>query len=115
MKEKKLPFRLAVSDICRIFAAKYGIMGTIITSRGNRSLSTEQIGSKLRNVVEIIDTPLDVVKGRNIIRRVEKILMPNGRYRFPITYIDRTPGFWRASVIEESERKAKELDVSFKL
>ena len=50
----------------------------------------------------------------HVIRRVEKILMPNGRYRYPVTYIDKTPGFWLGSVIEESERKAKELDVDFR-
>jgi len=67
-----------------------------------------------RRVVEVTDTPLDLVAGRNIIRRVEKILMPNGRYRYPVTYIDKTSGFWFGSVIEESERKAKELDVNFR-
>lgn len=67
-----------------------------------------------RKVVNVTDTPLNLVEGRNVIRRVEKILMPNGRYRYPVTYIDMTPGFWRASVIEESERKAKELDINFK-
>jgi hypothetical protein len=66
-----------------------------------------------RNVVEVTDTPLNLVAGRNVIRRVEKILMPNGRYRYPVTYIDKTPGFWLADVIEESERKAKELDTTF--
>lgn len=68
---------------------------------------TEKI---VRKVIEVIDTPLDIIAGRNIIRRVEKILMPNGRYRYPVTYIDKTPGFWLSSIIEESERKAKEVD-----
>ena len=67
-----------------------------------------------RNVVEVTDTPIDLVTGRKVIRRVEKILMPNGRYRYPVTYIDKTPGFWLADVIEESERKAKELDATFR-
>ena len=67
-----------------------------------------------RWVVDVTDTPLNLVAGRNVIRRVEKILMPNGRYRYPVTYIDKTPGFWLGSVIEESERKAKELDVDFR-
>lgn len=67
-----------------------------------------------RMVVDVTDTPLNLVAGRNVVRRVEKILMPNGRYRYPVTYIDKTPGIWLGSVIEESERKAKELDVNFK-
>lgn len=46
---------------------------------------------KLRNVVEVTDTPIKTVGGRRLIRRVEKILMPNGRYRYPVTYIDMTP------------------------
>ena len=68
----------------------------------------------LRKVVQVTDTPLDFIAGRKIFRRVEKILMPNGRYRYPVTYIDKTPGFWLASVIEESERKAKEMDADFR-
>lgn len=64
----------------------------------------------LRKVVEITETPLDVVRGRNVVRRVEKILMPNGRYRYPVTYIDRTPGGWPASIIDEAERIAREND-----
>ena len=46
-----------------------------------------------RRVVEIIDTPIRATNGRPLIRRVEKILMPNGRYRQPVTYIDMTPGY----------------------
>lgn len=37
----------------------------------------------VRKVIEVTDTPLNLVAGRNVIRRVEKILMPNGRYRYP--------------------------------
>lgn len=69
----------------------------------------------VRKVIEVTDTPLNLVPGRNVIRRVEKILMPNGRYRYPVTYIDKTPGIWRGRIVEESERKAKELDINFKL
>ena len=46
-----------------------------------------------RNVVEITDTPIETVGGRKLIKREEKILMPNGHYRTPVTYIDMTPGF----------------------
>ena len=60
----------------------------------------------IRKVVEVTDPPIETVGGRKLIRRVEKILMPNGRYRYPVTYIDKTPGFrvisreeWQASRI----------------
>lgn len=73
-------------------------------------VSPEATAHTVRKVVEITDTPIDVVGGRKIIRRVEKILMPNGRYRYPVTYIDRTPGGWPFSIIEETERMARETD-----
>lgn len=49
--------------------------------------------NSVRKVVEVTDTPIETVGGRKLIRRVEKILMPNGRYRTPVTYIDMSPGF----------------------
>lgn len=62
--------------------------------------------STVRKVVEVTETPIETVGGRKLIRRVEKILMPNGRFRYPVTYIDMTPGFriisreeWQASRI----------------
>ena len=60
----------------------------------------------LRNVVEVTDTPIRTVGGRRLIRRVEKILMPNGRYRYPVTYIDCEPGFTEITPeeMEESRR-----------
>ena len=47
--------------------------------------------STSRQVIEVIDTPIKTIGGRRLIRRVEKILMPNGRYRYPETYIEMTP------------------------
>jgi hypothetical protein len=44
-------------------------------------------------VVEVTDTPIRATNGRPLIRREEKILMPNGHYRRPVTYIDMTPGY----------------------
>lgn len=49
-----------------------------------------------RRVIETKDTSINTVNGRHIIKRVEKILMPNGRYRHPVTYIDMTPGIVEA-------------------
>jgi hypothetical protein len=46
-------------------------------------------------VIEVTDTEVKTSGGRKMIRRVEKILMPNGGYRYPVTYIDLTPGFRR--------------------
>jgi hypothetical protein len=73
-------------------------------------IPSEASTHSLRRVIEITETPLNVVRGRNVVRRVEKILMPNGRYRYPVTYIDRTPGGWPASIVEETERIARETD-----
>ena len=47
----------------------------------------------VRKVVEVTDTPIETIGGRKLIRRVEKILMPNGHYRYPVTYIDKSPDF----------------------
>ena len=62
--------------------------------------------TNVRKVVKVTDTPIETIGGRKLIRRVEKILMPNGRYRYPVTYIDKTPSFrvisreeWQASRI----------------
>ena len=57
----------------------------------------------VRKVVEVIDTPIQTVGGRKLVRRVEKILMPNGHYRYPVTYIDMTPGF---RVVSKEELQA---------
>ena len=59
-----------------------------------------------RKVVEVIDTPIRATNGRPLIRRVEKILMPNGHYRYPVTYIDMTPGFVDLSEIWANEKRA---------
>ncbi|MCR4919047.1 MAG: hypothetical protein K5928_04430 [Prevotella sp.] len=53
----------------------------------------EDNGNSVRRLVEYTDYPIETTSGRRMIRRVEKILMPNGRYRYPVTYIDMTPGF----------------------
>ena len=47
----------------------------------------------VRKVEEYTDYPIETTGGRKLIRRVEKVLMPNGRYRYPVTYIDMTPTF----------------------
>jgi hypothetical protein len=66
----------------------------------------------VRKVVEYTDYPIKTVSGRQMIRRVEKILMPNGRYRYPETYIDMTPGFTIAPKDWDKDRvKGYEMDL----
>lgn len=51
------------------------------------------IMESLRKVIEVVDTPMKTKGGRPYIKRVEKILMPNGRFRYPVTYIDTSNEF----------------------
>ena len=60
----------------------------------------------VRNVVEVIDTAIRATNGRPLIRRVEKILMPNGHYRYPVTYIDMTPGWVDTTEFWKSQKRA---------
>ena len=78
-------------------------------------VSPEAMAHTVRKVVEITETPIDVVGGRKIIRRVEKILMPNGRYRYPVTYIDTTPGYVDLSEIWAEEKRAPGYKMDFTL
>ena len=68
----------------------------------------------LRKVIEVTDTPITTVGGQRLIRRVEKILMPNGRYRYPVTYIDMTPGYVRASEVWADKKRAPGYKMDFK-
>ena len=68
----------------------------------------------IRKVVEVTDTPIRATNGRPLIRRVEKILMPNGRYRYPVTYIDMTPGYVRASEVWVEKKRAPGYKMDFK-
>jgi hypothetical protein len=60
----------------------------------------------VRKVVEVIDTPIRATNGRPLIRREEKILMPNGRYRHPVTYIDMTPGYVDTTDLWNAQKRA---------
>ncbi len=60
----------------------------------------------VRNVVEVTETRIQATNGRPLIRRVEKILMPNGRYRYPVTYIDMTPGYVKASEVWKNKKRS---------
>ena len=69
----------------------------------------------VRKVVEVIDTPIQATNGRPLIRRVEKILMPNGHYRYPVTYIDMTPGYVRASEVWKNKKRAPGYEMKIEL
>lgn len=69
----------------------------------------------VRKVVEVTDTPIQATNGRPLIRRVEKILMPNGRYRYPVTYIDMTPGYVRASEVWKNKKRAPGYEMKIEL
>ena len=56
------------------------------------AVSQKDVADSVRKLVEFTDYPIETAGGRRLIRRVEKILMPNGRYRYPVTYIDMSPG-----------------------
>jgi hypothetical protein len=64
-----------------------------------------------RKVVEVIDTPIRATNGRPLIRRGEKILMPNGRYRHPVTYIDMTPGYVDTTEFWKSQKRAPGYEI----
>jgi hypothetical protein len=49
---------------------------------------------------KIIDktvTKIVTEEGISLFRRVTKVLMPNGKYRYPVDYFDATPGVVKVS------------------
>ena len=79
---------LAISYISLIFAfeneLKERIMGKII----NKTI-----------------TKIVTEEGISLFRRVAKVLMPNGKYRYPVDYFDATPGVVKISK-EEMDKVA---------
>lgn len=79
---------LAISYISLIFAfeneLKERIMGKII----NKTI-----------------TKIVTEEGISLFRRVTKVLMPNGKYRYPVDYFDATPGVVKISK-EEMDKVA---------
>lgn len=57
------------------------------------TVNQEDVAHTVRKLVEFTDYPIETAGGRRLIRRVEKILMPNGRYRYPVTYIDMSTDY----------------------
>ncbi len=49
----------------------------------------------IENMGKIIDKTITKIvtdEGISLFRRVTKVLMPNGKYRYPVDYFDATPG-----------------------
>lgn len=73
----------------------------------------EDMEGTVRKVVEYTDYPVETTGGRKLIRRVEKVLMPSGRYRYPETYIDMTPSFSIAAEDWDKDRvPGYEMEIS---
>lgn len=75
----------------RIFAEKFKDMGKIIDYKITKIVTDEGVA---------------------LFRRVTKVLMPNGKYRYPVDYFDATPGVVH---ITEEERKRIAIPVYEKL
>ncbi len=54
-------------------------------------------------IVDTKETIITTNEGLKLVRRVTTVLMPNGRYRYPVDYYDATPGPVRVSK-EELDR-----------
>lgn len=48
-------------------------------------------------IVDVSITKIVTDEGVALFRRVTKVLMPNGRYRYPVDYFDATPGLVKIS------------------
>ena len=55
-------------------------------------------------IIETIDTTITTVEGLKLTKRVTKVLMPNGRYRYPVIYFNASPGTQKVTK-EEIERR----------
>lgn len=56
----------------------------------------------MRKVISKTITKIVTDEGITLFRRVTKVLMPNGKFRYPVDYYDVTPG---GVVITDEERK----------
>lgn len=43
-------------------------------------------------IVDTKETLITTNEGLKLVRRESKVLMPNGKYRYPVDYYDATPG-----------------------
>ena len=56
-------------------------------------------------------TKIVTEEGISLFRRVTKVLMPNGKYRYPVDYFDATPGVVKIS--KEEILTGKNVDVLY--
>jgi hypothetical protein len=59
-------------------------------------------------IIDSTETLITTNEGIKLIRRVTRVLMPNGRYRYPVDYYDATPG---PVEITEQERERVRIPV----
>ena len=57
-------------------------------------------------IVESHKTNIKTDDGNTYVRRVTKVLCPNGKYRYPVDYYDATPG-----AVKVSDREREHLSV----
>ena len=53
--------------------------------------------STMGKIIDKTITKIVTDEGITLFRRVTKVLMPNGKYRYPIDYFDATPGVVKIS------------------
>ena len=73
-----------------------------------KTLYLQAIVKKIKIMGKIIDktiTKIVTEEGISLFRRVTKVLMPNGKYRYPVDYFDATPGVVKVSK-EEMDKVA---------
>ena len=63
-------------------------------------------------IIDSTETLITTNEGIKLIRRVTRVLMPNGRYRYPVDYYDATPG---PVEITEQERERVRIPVYKKI
>ena len=56
-------------------------------------------------VVDTKETIITTNEGLKLVRRVTTVLMPNGKYRYPVDYYDATEGTVKISTEELNRRR----------
>jgi hypothetical protein len=59
----------------------------------------------IRKVVDVKERLVKTMSGQKFIRRVTKVQMPNGKYRYPVDYYDATPHTIEISDEEQQRRR----------
>ena len=59
----------------------------------------------VRKVIDIKEKVITTISGQKFIRRVTKVQMPNGKYRYPVDYYDANPGTVQITPEEQERRR----------